>query len=496
MTSQQLFGLIARFDLYKDEIKTTPRSEILKDMRNRITIDRLNANINGQRRRGASALISFTISFEHKYPAIAQKVANELVTLFLDENIKTRTERASETTEFLQKESDRLKSEIEVMEEQIATYKQDNKGSLPENLRINLERAEELKVLLFSTGREIDKLQEDKKLLAIELDSVPSGLPTSSTTTDQLSPTAQLKQLQNQYVNLSARYGGSHPDLKAIKRKIKAFESEYGQLGDSSELKAQVEQEKLELAKLRQKYAADHPDVKNKQRKLQSLETMLVESGGSSGVGVNRESTQYRQLKAQLESARNNINKLSKIRLDLEKQIARLDVSITQTPQVERGLGALDRDYDNTRQKYQEIKSKQLQSELSKSLEEEQKGERFTLLEPPLFPDKPIKPNRPKLFLLGLILSVFSGIGVAFFAESLDGGIRGASALTIATQMRPLVTIPYISISQDTIIHKRNIKLGIMALMILGIVFIVMVHKFYKPLDLIWFILLRKLNLV
>ena len=47
------------------------------------------------------------------------------------------------------------------------------------------------------------------------------------------------------------------------------------------------------------------------------------------------------------------------------------------------------------------MKAKELQAELSKSLEEEQKGERFTLLEPPLFPDTPIKPNRRKLFMLG-----------------------------------------------------------------------------------------------
>ena len=44
----------------------------------------------------------------HLRPEVANKVANELVTLFLDENIKQRTERASETTEFLTREADKL----------------------------------------------------------------------------------------------------------------------------------------------------------------------------------------------------------------------------------------------------------------------------------------------------------------------------------------------------------------------------------------------------
>ena len=162
MTSQQLLSIIKKFNLYSDEINKTARSEILDDMRNRIVIDRVSANVQN-RRRGASALIAFTVAFEHQSPALAQKVANELVTLFLDENIRSRTAGAAETTAFLQKEGDRLKSQIEVMEEQIATYKQQNKGSLPDNLRINLQRIEEIKTLLFNTERELNVLKEKRK---------------------------------------------------------------------------------------------------------------------------------------------------------------------------------------------------------------------------------------------------------------------------------------------------------------------------------------------
>jgi succinoglycan biosynthesis transport protein ExoP len=210
---------------------------------------------------------------------------------------------------------------------------------------------------------------------------------------------------------------------------------------------------------------------------------------------IDKKSSEYLQAKARLDSARKSIKALEKSRLNLEKQIAQLDIFINQTPQVERGLDALERDYDNTRQKYQEIKNKQLQAELAMSLEEGQKGERFTLLEPPLFPDKPVKPNRPKLFMLGLILSVVSGLGVAGLAESLDSGIRGSLALASVTKMRPLVTIPYLTTQRDVALKRRNIKLLLLVLFLLGIAFIVAVHFFYKPLDLLWFIILRKLNL-
>ena len=301
--------------------------------------------------------------------------------------------------------------------------------------------------------------------------------------------------MQNQFVSLSARYGAEHPDVKAIKRKIKAFEAEYGSLGDKSELQAEAEQVRSEMYELTQKYSNEHPDVKRLKRKLKSLETILAEYEDKPEVSVNLKNPEYLQAKARLESVDSNIEFLKKSRLNLEMQIAQLDTRINQTPQVERGLGALKRDYDNTKRKYQEIKAKQLQAELAMTLEEDQKGERFTLLEPPLLPDRPVKPNRPKLLLMGFILAVMSGIGVAGVAESIDSGIRGERALTAITKTRPLVTIPYIRTQQDETIRKRNLKLSIFILLMLGIAFVTSVHYFYKPLDLLWFILLRKLNL-
>ena len=181
--------------------------------------------------------------------------------------------------------------------------------------------------------------------------------------------------------------------------------------------------------------------------------------------------------------------------MNLEEQIVILEKEISRIPQVERGLDTLERDYENTKRKYQEIKSKQLQAELSQSLEQEQKGERFTLLEPPQRPDKPVKPNRPKLFMLGLALSIVSGLGVAGLAESLDGGIRGMRALAAATQLTPLIAIPNISVPKDIVKRKRRVKLMLIAIIALGIAFVCAVHFFYKPLDLLWFIVLRKLNL-
>jgi succinoglycan biosynthesis transport protein ExoP len=496
MSGDRLYEIIKKFDLYAEEIKSTARSEILTDMRDRVAIDLVSANVKSRNRR-ASATIAFTISFEHRNAGTAQKVANELVTLFLDENIKVRTARAEETSEFMKKESERLGSQIALMEEQIASYKQENKGSLPDNLAVNLQRIVDLKSSLLATDAEMNGLNGQRNLLLIDLETLELKVAVSGgLTEEQLQQKQELQNLQNQYISLSARYGPKHPDVKSIKRQISAFEDEYGNLSNIEELKTQEQGVKQELLELTRKYSSEHPDVKKLERKLDGIVTMIAEFDSAGEVpeviAVNPE---LLQIKAKLGSVDSSIARIKKARLEHQRQIAALDTQISRTPQVERGLEALERDSENTRGKYQEMKSKELQAELSRSLEEDQKGERFTLLEPPLFPDKPIKPDRKKLFMFGLILAIISGIGVAGFAESLDGGIRGARALASVTKMTPLVTIPYITTRKDEAIKKRNLKIWIATIILLGISFIAMVHLFYKPLDLVWLILLRKLNL-
>ncbi len=496
MTSQQLFNIIKKFDLYRDEIKSTARSEIFEDMRKRISINRVSANLKNQR-RGSSALIAFTVSFEHRFPGIAQKVANELVTLFLDENIRTRTARAEETSDFLKKESERLGMQIGVMEEQIASYKQENEGSLPESLRLNLERVVILKSALLQSESDLSELNERKKLLLIDLDTLEYAIEAGGgLTNEQQQQRLELQNLQNQYISLSARYGSQHPDVKTMQRQINAFEKEYGYLGDIDELQTQQREVKQEMLELAKKYSSVHPDVKRLGRKLEGIGAMIAKAEKNDqqteSVGPSPE---LLQVKAKLEFADSSVVRIKNARLVLEKQIVEHEERISRSPQVERGIDALERDYENTKRKYQEMRGKQLQAELSKSLEEEQKGERFTLLEPPLFPDKPVKPDRPKLFMLGLVLSIISGLGVAGLAEALDGGIRGSRGLAAVTKMTPLVAIPYITTRKDVAVKKRNIRIFMGLIIILGIIILALVHFFYKPLDLLWFIVLRKLNL-
>jgi len=55
--------------------------------------------------------IAFTLGFEHHNPRVAQQVAGELVDLYLEENVRSRTVQTAETSEFLTEEVRRLDAE-------------------------------------------------------------------------------------------------------------------------------------------------------------------------------------------------------------------------------------------------------------------------------------------------------------------------------------------------------------------------------------------------
>jgi uncharacterized protein involved in exopolysaccharide biosynthesis len=98
-----------------------------------------------------------------------------------------------------------------------------------------------------------------------------------------------------------------------------------------------------------------------------------------------------------MSAAQDRIASLAEQKRELTSKIEGYEAEILEAPQVERGLVTLMRDHDNARKKYEEIRAKEMGAKITESLEQENKAERFVLLEPPLMPEKPIKPNRKKI---------------------------------------------------------------------------------------------------
>ena len=168
---------------------------------------------------------------------------------------------------------------------------------------------------------------------------------------------------------------------------------------------------------------------------------------------------------------------------------------LVNAPLVEAEYRKLSRDYQNALLKYQEIKDKEMEAQLAESLETDRKGERFTLIEPPLRPEEPISPNRPALLLLGVVLALGGGLGSVALAEQFDPTLRGPATLSALLGEAPLTVVPTISTQRELALHKRHRHIAVITAGALVVVVLVLIHFLLMPLDVAWFMLWRRLGL-
>ena len=150
--------------------------------------------------------------------------------------------------------------------------------------------------------------------------------------------------------------------------------------------------------------------------------------GGAGGIGVEG-NLDVAKVRTRMAAAQERVASLAQQKRDMSQKINAYEAEILEAPQVERGLVNLMRDHDNARKKYEEIRAKQMAAKISESLEQENKAERFVLTEPPMLPEKPVKPNRKKIVALGFVLAPAGGGALVMVLEMLNQRVRGVGAL-------------------------------------------------------------------
>ena len=500
MTTSNLMSIIKKFNLYQEELEKKTREEVIDDMRADIGMRPMVADVVDPRSgRPTAATIAFQLSFEHESPELAQKVANELVSLFLNENLRTRTEKTAETSYFLTEELERLGNDVSLLEAKLAEFKKGNVEKLPELLSFNLQLMERTESELIEIERQIQGVNERKIYLESQLIQIePNATLYSASGQRILGKESRLKTLQASYISLSARYSSDHPDVMKMKKEIEALEQEIGKQSSKTELQLQLKALKTEQVSLSKKYSAEHPEVKKITLSVTKLEEEIAAVDNSITAPVtDPDNPAYIQFQAQLETANTELESLYKKRQKIKQRRDNYEQRITSSPKIEQDYRSIMRDYENTLAKYQEVKAKQMEAKIAEELEKERKGERFTLIEPPLLPEIPASPNRIMIVLLGAVLALGMGLGVVIVLEAVDDSIRGVKAIENIFGGTPLAIIPYIQTEieiqeSQTIVPKlKYILVGVISLIIL----LVAINHLYKPLDVLWFVVLRKLGL-
>jgi uncharacterized protein involved in exopolysaccharide biosynthesis len=497
MTTQNLLSLVDRYNLYPDIRKKEPREVIIKKMNDDIGMHLISADVVDPRSgRPTQATIAFSVSYESRSPDLALKVANDLTSLYLNENITSRTLLSEQTASFFSEEANRQQARIAEIDKKLADFKEKHHDELPELAQLNIQSAERTEQDLRDAENKITALDSQRVLLQAQLATIsPNALVYSDNGQRVFGAEDRLKDLKSKLAALKGKYGPEHPDVISTQREIDGLQKEVDAEDGTADRLRQLTQARADLADAQQKYSAEHPDVIRLTHLVESLEKAVQDdanSGTRKTAKSHPDSPAYLQVKGALDAATVDRESAIKKRDELKAKYDNYEKRMAQSPDVERRYREMTRDLESAQLKYQEILSKQTETQVSEKLESERKGEKFTLIEPPQPPEKPVSPNRIMILIVGLVLSVGLGVGGVAVRETLDASVRGPSDIRQLLQVPALASIPVIVTAADRERRRRITRFSVGGGVTALIIAIVTVHLFIKPLDVLWAILIRR----
>jgi uncharacterized protein involved in exopolysaccharide biosynthesis len=501
MTTQNMLGVIDRYGLYPDLRKRAPRETLLTKIREDVALNMIGADVIDPRSgRPTRANIAFTVSYSSRSPEMAFKVANELTSLYLNENVESRTRQAQQAAGFLGEESNRLSGEIALLENQLAEFKSKYADQLPELKQFNIASAERTGMDERDAMNRLATLDQQRTLLEAQLAQISPVSPVFSESGARvLNAEDRLRALRGSLASLTSRYGPNHPDVLATRREVQGLEKQVNADSERNDLFRQLDDAQSQLVSAKQRYSVDHPDVKRLERLVTGIQQSLKDApkvgSGSVPVANKPDNPVYIQLKGQIDALATERDSVKRQLAGLRGRLTDFERRLTLSPEVERQYAALARDYENARVKYQEVRAKQMEAQVSQNLEAERKGERFTLIDPALPPERPVSPNRPLILILGLVLSLVAAGAAALVADAMDSSVRSARDLRRLLGVDPLVVLPSMVTAEDLALRAEHLRKALIAVAVAVPVVLLLVNFLFMPLDVLLIVLARRFGM-
>jgi polysaccharide biosynthesis transport protein len=438
MTRQNLLNVVERNGLFTNTPGLTPTQKV-DLIRDATTFEPLTV---GEARRGPALISAFNITYRANNAQLAARVANEFVTMVLEQNIASRSDRARETYEFFSQEVERLAGELLDLETQIARYKNEQGDALPDSYQFRMSELAGLEQRQFERERRRLQLGEQRRMIE---QFMRNG--TGAPGTPQSPEERQLADLRRALVQKRSILAESHPEIVALKANIGA----------------------LEASLLPDPAAEAEPDE-------EAPATTLAAA----------------QARSQIDLIDRELALIAEQQRADEARAIELRDSLGRTPQVEMALSAYQRRYANLQTRYDTVVHKLAEAETGQRLEVNRQAERFEVIEQAQVPNGPVAPNRLLIAGGGGVASLGLALAIALALELINPAIRTSADLQRRLQLHPVVAVPYIHTRGER--RRQAVKWMIrIALVVGGLAALLWaVDQYVMPLQVLWSRLLDK----
>jgi len=332
-------------------------------------------------------LDSFVVSYTNEDPGRAQRVANRLAHVFVDENSKTREQVAEHTSAFITTELDASQKRLAALEERLRKAKELHMGRLPEQTQANLQTLSGLRTQMDSTSTALRSEQDRLSMIERQIDGLKRGLsdviiaprPGASASEMATTPQARVAALQRELATARLTYTDKHPEVVRLEG---------------------------ELATAQREAAADR-------ERPEADRTQQLQSDPS-----------YRQLLADREVARMRVRELQRSDEDIRRQITVYQARVGAAPSVEQQLLSLQRDYELEKKQYGDLNEKLHAATIAENIERDRRGEQFSVLYSAPYPVDPVKPVPLRVMLVSIMAGIAVGAVLTLGREYLDRSVH------------------------------------------------------------------------
>lgn len=446
-----LEAIIKQFDLYQKMRQQLPMEDVVDLMREKsIAISPDKGDV-------------FKVSFSGDTPKKVKEVANALAARFIEENLRYREEKATETSAYVGDELELAKTTLDKKEEVMRDYKLKNYNEMPQQFEANSSRLTALQAQLQANRISAQDLERTKILIQEQI---------------------TLRKEALSQLGLQARLGAE------------AGRSGAGQGAAANPALTELAQARQQLADLQLRYTENHPEVKRLAKRVATLEesnAALVKelaggaSGGQGESGGERaratpqlHDNQLDELMVQFKQADLAMASLNQENEALRKQISQYEKWLSMTPVREAEWNALTRDYQQLSDHYQQLVGRNLEAGAAESLERRQKGSQFKIVDSAYLPEKPIRPDFKKIMLMALAAGLGLGGGLALLLEVQDSSFRDVADVESYLGLPVICAISLISTDKDTKANRRKTTLWWILLVTAVVVLLAAMAYLYK----------------
>jgi polysaccharide chain length determinant protein (PEP-CTERM system associated) len=405
LSRTRLQPIIEKFNVFPKRKPTDHMDVLVEELKKDIEVELMQPMAGSQDKQPPGFHVSVTLGD----PVVAQQVCTEITSMFMEQNATGQVKKSVVTNEFLTQELNEAQANLNEQDKKLADFKRMHAGDLPEQEQGILSMLATLKSQLEANTQAISRAQQDK--------------------------TFNETLLNQQEASWKAAQSGGVSDSDSLDKQLATLQDQ--------------------LSELMGKYTPEHPDVVKTKAQIETLKRRIAAASTASDAQPSAKSSAsihepapIQQMRARIKQDDQSIADLTRQQASIQRDIAAEQGHLQASPMAEQEMKELTRNYQTALDQYNDLLKNQQKSAMLESLQNQQEGQTFKVLDPPGIPMTPSFPNKTLFVGGGFGAGLALGAGILYLLAMADKAMYTEADVELCLKLPVLTLVPSFDVTE------------------------------------------------